>query len=102
MYTELWSPEKREADIPGRVIVIFPMGLKDVHILLTERKAKGRPGRGLHGLKGLKELGTAEEEPGVDRDKAGRTTGVMNGRLGNLDFTPEAPGITEGFYVKGK
>ena len=31
------------------------MGLQDVHILLTERKAKGRPGRGLQGLKGHRE-----------------------------------------------
>ena len=49
-----------------------------------------------------RKLDTTEEEPGVDREKARRTTGVMNGRLGNLDFTLEAPGITEGFYVKGK
>ena len=43
--TELWSPEKREAEGPGRVKIIFPMGLQDVHMNLTERKAKGRPGR---------------------------------------------------------
>lgn len=78
------------------------MGLQDVHTFLTERKAKGRPGGGLHGLKGHKELDTTEEEPGVDRDKARRTTGVVNGRLGNLDFTPAALDTTEGFYVRGE
>lgn len=73
--TQSSGVQRREADIPGRVIVIFPMGLKDVHILLTERESKGRPGRGLHGLKGLKSWVQLKKEPGVDRDKARRTTG---------------------------
>ena len=39
-------------------------------------------------LKGDEELGTTGEELGVDRDEARKITGGMNGRLGNLDFTP--------------